>query len=149
MRNGDERLRVYNRCQFDIGVKLLNGIGVSIKPGSFQVLSVNEILYIESICARRKLFASKLLVPVDAEGKDIAFEDLGLYPDEESSPHLNDAEIESLLKQSVKKVEAWLEKVDDPVELHAVYKVAKNMDLPSSKLKLLSTKMPEKEWLEK
>lgn len=147
MLNGEKRLRVYNRCKYDIGVSLINGASVAIRAGSFQLLTVNDILYIESICANTKFFSSKMLVAVDDSGKDVAFEQLGLYPDDTAEPHLNDEEITAMLKQSVKKIEAWIETINDPAELDAIYLVAKSMDLPASKTKVLSTKMPDKDWL--
>ncbi len=147
MLNGEKRLRVYNRCKYDIGVSLINGASVAIRAGSFQLLTVNDILYIESICANAKFFSSKMLVAVDDSGKDVAFEQLGLYPDDTAEPHMNDEEIAAMLKQSVKKIEAWIEPISDPAELDAIYLVAKSMDLPASKTKVLSAKMPDKDWL--
>ena len=147
MLNGEKRLRVYNRCKYDIGVTLINGASIAIRAGSFQLLTVNDILYIESICASAKFFSSKMLVAVDDAGKDVAFEQLGLYPDDLAEPHMSDEEITAMLKQSVKKIEAWIETITDPAELDAIYQVAKGMDLPASKLKVLSSKTVDKDWL--
>ena len=55
-----------------------------------------------------------------------------------------------MLKKPLKNVEAWVNGIDDPEELHAIYAVykSKKVDLPASKLKILKTKMPEKDWLQ-
>lgn len=63
--------KVYNRCKHLIGVELLNGRTLSIRPGSFQLLSHEDILYIESRCRTVRYFSSKMLVPVDDKGQDI------------------------------------------------------------------------------
>ena len=145
--DGEKKLRVYNRCKYDIGVTLTSGQQPNIKAGSFQMLSINDIFYIESICQKRKYFSSKMLVPVSEDGKDLSLEDLGGYADESSAPHMNDDEIISGLKKPLKAFESWLSKIDDPEELHAVYMIAKTMDLPASKLKILKSKAPNKDWL--
>ena len=61
--------------------------------------------------------------------------------------HMNDDEISAMLKKSVKQVEAWLENIEDPAELHAIYLKAKEMDLSAAKLKILTAKMPTKDFL--
>lgn len=145
--DGEKRFRVYNRCKYDIGVTLTSGQQPNIKAGSFLPLTVNDILYIESLCSKRKFFSANMLVAVSDDGKDLSLEDLGGYSDEDSLPHMNDEEIISALKKPLKSFESWLNKIDDPEELHAVYVVAKGMDLPASKLKTLKAKAPNKDWL--
>jgi len=144
----EESYRVYNRCKHDIGVVQMNGLQSNIKAGSFKMMSAMDIQYIESICNDTKFFASKMLVAVDKDGKDVDFEKIGIYVDEDTQVHMNDDEITALLRKSAKQIEAGLSNIDDPAELHAVYMVAKNMDLPASKLKILKAKIPAKEWLE-
>ena len=147
--NGDIRYRVYNRCNHDIGVYVSNGQqSLNIKTGSFAVLSVNDILYIESICNKKKFFSAKMLVPVDDTGKDLTLEDIGGFTDESAGIHYDSDEIMLNLKKPFNAVKAWLAKIDDPVEIHAIWEVGKEMDLPASKLKLLQTKMPNKDLLE-
>lgn len=145
MASGDTRYRVYNECMYDIGVKLINGIDMVIKPNSFQLITLNDILYIESICAKRKFFADKMLTVKDMTGKPVEFENLGIVETEEGNKHYSKVEIESALKGSVKKLEAWIEGITEPSELHAIVEVAKSMDLPASKLKIISSKIPNAE----
>lgn len=146
--NGDMRYRVYNRAIYDVGVRLVNGVEFNIKSGSFQLMTMNDILYIESMCPNSKFFTKKILVPVDDSNKEIELNDIGLVYDE-SNGHLTEDEISAALKLPVKKMEAWLNEITDQVELHAIYEVAINLDLPLNKIKILSKKMPNKDWLDK
>ena len=143
----EERYRVYNRCKHAIGVQLMNGMQLNIKPGSFQLLTASDILYIESICGSSKFFSQKMLEPVDASNMPMTLDAFGLAPDTNVPVHMNDDDIAAMLKKPVNQVKAWLSNIDDPAELHAIYLVARQMDLTTSKLKLLREKIPEKDWL--
>ena len=145
---GDQRYRVYNRCKHDIGVYVNNGQqSLNIKPGSFAVLSANDILYIESICGHKKFFSSKMLVATDGNDKDLTLEDIGGFTDESAEKHHDDKDIETNLNKSLKTFKAWIESIDDPVELHAIWEVGKKMDLPQSKLKVIQAKIPNEDLL--
>ena len=89
-----------------------------------------------------------MLVAVDENGKDVELEELGGYPDPYSTPHLNDEEIVDKLGKSAKAIAAWLQDIEEPEELHAIFEVAKTLDLPASKLKVIQAKMPSKDVLE-
>ena len=146
--NGDTKFRVYNRCNYDIGVTLSSNQKPNIRKGSFLPLSVDDILYIESIARGRKPFSSKMLVAVGPDGKDLTLEDLGGYTDTYSEKHFSEEEISTNLKKPFKAVESWLNKIDDPIELHAIVEVARELDLPGSKLKLLKAKVPNADLLQ-
>jgi len=135
--------RVYNRCNYDIGVTLTSGQQPIIRKGSFLPLSVNDILYLESIARGRRPFSSGELAVVSDDGKDLKLEDLGGYTDTYSAKHYSKDEIMTNLKKTAKQVEAWLENIDDPVELYAIAEIAHEMDLPNSKMKLITAKVPE------
>lgn len=139
--------RVYNKCKYDIGVITEGGTGKNIKAGSFTLLTGNDILYINDQCSINRFFSKRMLVPVDENGREIAMSEF--LVDEDPMPHLNDEMIETQLKLPIKKLQAWLDEIDDPSELHAIYETAKKIDLPSSKLKILSQKMPDKDWLDR
>lgn len=136
--------RVYNRCGYDIGVTLTNGIQPVIRAGSFLPMTVNDILYLESIArGKKKPFSSKELVAVSDDGKDLTLEELGGYTDTYSEKHFSKDEISANLKKSAKQIEAWLEKIEDVIELNSILDVAKGMDLPTSKMKVIMAKLPE------
>lgn len=143
-----EYYRVYNRCKYDIGVTKPNNQSVNVKTGNFVMLTSDEIASIEGLCANKKFFSQKMLVPVDDQGNDVPLEKFLIYEDPDAEKHLNDAEITAALKGPARKVEEWLDSIADPEELHAIYKVAIGMDLPASKLKILNNKIPNKDWLE-
>ena len=142
--DGMKMFRVYNRCGYDIGVTLTNGQKPIIRAGSFLPLTVNDILYLESIArSKKKPFSSKELVVVSDDGKDLTLEDLGGYTDSYSEKHYGEGEIISNLKKSAKQIESWLEGIEDQIELHAILDKAKEMDLSTSKMKVILAKLPE------
>ena len=142
--DGMKMFRVYNRCGYDIGITLTSGQQPVIRAGSFLPMTVNDILYLESIArGKKKPFSSRELVPVSDDGKDLTLEDLGGYTDTYSEKHFGTDEISANLKKSAKQIENWLAEVEDPIELHAILDVAKEMDLPTSKMKIILAKVPE------
>lgn len=142
--DGTKRFRVFNRCGYDIGVTLMNGQQPIIRAGSFLTISVDDILYLESIArSKKKPFSSRELVAVTDDGKDLTLEDLGGYTDTYSEKHFGEEEISATLKKSAKQIENWLADVEDPIELHAILNKAIEMDLPTSKMKVIKAKLPD------
>lgn len=144
----DIRYRVKNTCRFDIGVRLANGASLLIAAGSFQMMTSDDIAYVESICAVNKFFSKRMLVPYDAHGNEVDLAEMGMFVGEDTTLHLDDDTIAAMLKQSAKKIEAWLADIDDPAELDAIVSVAKTMDLTASKLKIITAKMPHTDILD-
>jgi len=149
--DGNTTLRVYNRCKYDIGVILLSGRDVNISAGNFIRMSVDDIMHIEGLCRNRKFFSAKMLVPVDNNGKELTLEDIDGYTDtytEENQHHYSEEELEKELRKPFKSFEAFIKKVEDPSELDAVIRVAKKMDLPQSKMKVLQARVPGRDLLD-
>lgn len=146
--------RVYNHCKYAIGVVRPNGHSMSIDPvtpdnpeGGFQLLTGDEILFIENRCKVNKFFAKKMLVAYDENGVEVPLESFHIVPRQKDVAHLDDATITEALKQSQKKFEAWLEPITDPAELDAIYLVARETDsLTKGKLDVLKNKIPNKDW---
>ena len=149
--DGNKQFRVFNVCPYDIGVTFMNGSSTNIAAGKFIKLTVDDILHIEGSCNRRKFFSAGMLVIKTDDGKQLTLEDLDWYTDTatvENQKHYSDQEIETMLRKPYKAFENWLKKVDDNSELFAISEVAKKIDLPASKLKLLQTKLPNINLLE-
>lgn len=149
MINGDERYRVWNRAKYDIGLRLMSGVEMNIKPESFQILTANDIIYIEATYTSSRFFGKKLLVITDDQNREIEITALGLQsPDADA--HQDDEEIIAHLKSSGKKLEEWISRIEDKEELHAIYNVATSdaVDLPLNKVKILKKYMPDKDWLD-
>ena len=142
MIDGDKKLRVVNKCNYDIGVTLTSGQKPNIRANSFLPLSVNDILYIESIARGRKPFSSKQLIITTDDNRELTLEDLGGYTDTYAESHFSNEEIRANLEKPNKAVAKWLEGIEDPVELHAIRVVADEMDLPTSKMRILQAKIP-------
>ena len=138
-----DNYRVTNKCKFDIGVSLPNNQSIIIRAGNFQLLTADDIAFIENNCRKKKFFAKRMLVPYDKTGVEVPLDQLGAYVDPDPAPHLSDEEIENMLKSPIKKIEAWIKDIDDPVELSAIVAVAKTMDLTAGKLRLLQDKLPD------
>lgn len=142
------RYRVKNMCRYDIGVKLTNGLSITIAAGSFQMMTADDIAYVESICTVNKFFSKRMLVPYDAEGNEVPLDKMGMIVSEDEVCHLEDDTICAMLKQSPKKIETWLAEINDPAELDAISTVAKTMDLTASRLKVINAKMPHNDILD-
>lgn len=142
--DGFKMFRVYNKCNYDIGVTLSSGQQPIIRVGSFLPMTVNDILFLESIArGKKKPFSSRELVIVDENNKELTLEDLGGFTDTYSQKHFGEKEITANLKKTAKQIESWLAEIEDPAELYAIYKLAKEMDLASSKMKLIEAKIPD------
>jgi hypothetical protein len=88
-----QRYRVYNKCKFDIGITLENGQQIVVKAGSFQLMKTDDIIYVESICSHVPFFAKRWLVPYDSNGKEVSYDQLGVYITPDEHPHMSDQEI--------------------------------------------------------
>jgi hypothetical protein len=142
-----KRYRVKNVCKFDIGVLLPTGQRVHFGAGKWQFMTVDEIMYAESICTEDKYFAKQMLVPIDTYGNKVPIEEIECYITTDDSPFLTDEEIAEKLKKSATVIKAWLTNITDEAQLDAIYRVAITMDLSSAKIKVLSEKMPEKDFI--
>ena len=138
-----EKIRVYNPRKFAIGVILQNGAERAILPGSFALLSKDDIEYLASVAPA--LFEDENLLQI---GDRTVAVDLG-FIDSLEKPILDADEIRRCLGQRVSQVKAWLEGIEEEYLLDTIRDVAAEMDLPASKLQLLKERMPEREFLAK
>lgn len=149
MTNNNELYRVYNKTKFSIGVQFPDGRNYNIKPNNFLLLDANDIAMIENQCSKKRFISQRMLVPMNEKDEPVdLMQVFRIQNNEEADEHMEDSDIKAKLAMTVKKVEAWLEPIEDETELYAIWSVAKAMDLPASKLKVLKAKIPNKEWLE-
>lgn len=140
--------RVYNKCQFYIGVKDANRQPIAIAPGDFAIMTARDIAHTENSCTNEKFFAKKMLVPYDENGKEVSISMIGNgNMKEDDRPHLSREEVEVVLKGNIKKLESYLNGITDPAEIYQIVEIAKEMDLSASKLKLLAQKSPNADLL--
>lgn len=136
-----EKTRVYNQRKYAVGLILQNGAERVVHPGSFILLSRDEIEYLASIAPA--LF--------DGE-KQLRLEDRALamqlgFVDDAQAETLDADVIRKKLNQRAPQLRAWLDGVAEPYLLDAICDVAAEMDLPASKLQLLQERMPGREFL--
>lgn len=136
-----EKTRVYNQRKYDVGMILQNGAERVVHPGSFILLSRDEIEYLASIAPA--LF--------DGE-KQLRLEDRALaaqlgFVDDAQAETLDADVIRKKLNQRAPQLRAWPDGISEPYLLDAICDVAAEMDLPASKLQLLQERMPGREFL--
>lgn len=142
-----DMVKVFNDRHYDYGVRTLQGVEKNIKPGSFVMLSEDDVMYIESQCAPdKKPFATGRLRVV-MPNKEKTLEDIGIAK-EEKREYLSKHEIGNLLKGRVNVLKGWLDEIKEPEYLHEIFLVAKELDLPKTKIRMLKEKMPNKNFID-
>ena len=134
----EKRAKVTNCTKYAIGVRLINGIERNFPAGSSLRLPKEDIEYIMSIAP--SLFAVRV---EDEELNELAGIDLSV-----ENLTTDEAVIEKKLKGPIGAMKTWIEPITQKHMLEAIYQVAKKLDLPVSKMKILKEKMPEHYFLE-
>lgn len=138
----EDKIVLKNPQKFDVGiVTMAKPMGVNIKAGSFCLVNQDELNYIASICT---LLQDGILT-VDDEHVE-AMKEVGIDP--KTDPNfISDDEIRKKLGGTAKKLREWLQTVDKGHILDRVYDVAVTMNLSADKLKVLTERMPDKDFL--
>lgn len=134
------KIRVSNPHKFSIGVSFFNGTERAILPGSFTLMTREEIEYLASFAPG--LFEGEKLLRL--EDRELAAE-LG-FIDSVDDPMFDEDEIRKHLNQRAQQMKAWLDGVEEPYLLDEICDVAMKMDLPASKLQILQERMPERKF---
>lgn len=138
----NEKVKVINPQKFDVGVNLLSmPLGINIKAKSFAMVTEEDVNYIASIS---NVFTRGLLL-VEKEKTEI-LEAVGVNPETDIG-YMTDEEIKKKLSGTAKKLEEWLEEIEEEFILDRVYDVAMSMDLNLNKVKILQAKMPKKDFM--
>lgn len=126
------KVKLYNKNQFDIGIKLINPVREqNIKAGSFTIVEEDDVYYLDTICT---LIKRGMLIVDDK----IINENLGFINE---NPNVkSDEEIEAIIKGNYLKMKKELTAITEPHTKDAVYRVALKIasELNGGKLKYLS-----------
>ena len=136
-----DKIRVYNTTNGFYGIRTLSNTEYNIVPGSFVMLTEDDIAFIESNTAYRKRpFATGRLTIEEGKKQEVS-ESVGIQPDEENY-FFTDEEIDKKLKGNMKAMEKWLDGIEDMPLLFKIAERAKALDLASSKMKMIDAKVP-------
>ena len=122
----DKKVRVTNPNKFLVGLRLMDNREMVVHPGSFVILDANNISYLNNMCT---LFRKGVLIVEDNEINEF----LGL----DKSYNVSDEEIKDILKKSANIIKIKMEALSEKHILDRFVNIAKDLDLPASKLKVI------------
>lgn len=137
-----DRVRVRNTTKFDIGVVTINGIEYNIKAGLFILMNRDDVEYNMALAPKLFREPSMLVVEDDELSLNMGIEDY-------NKAAMTDDEVVKALKGTVPKLKAFLaEHKGEKHVMQTVWDLAKDMDLPASKIKALGEAFPDREFIE-
>lgn len=137
-----DRVRVRNTTKYDIGLVTMNGFGYNIKAGLFMMMNRDDVEY--NMALAPTLFeAPARLVVEDVELSQI----VGIEDPKTATP--TDAELNKVLKGSAAKLKDYLEenKRNEHI-LERIAALAKQADLPASKIRVMQEALPQRDFVE-
>lgn len=141
--NTVKNVRIYNPQKFTVGIVTQdNPLGIAIKPGSFAIISEADVSYIASVSS---IFRRGVL-RLDEDNNDLLM-DIGINVAKEAN-YCDEEDIRKKLSGTAKALGEWLDNIHEDYILDKIFDVAKEMNLPASKIKVLSAKMPNRDFLE-
>lgn len=141
--NTVKNVRIYNPQKFTVGIVTQDKpLGIAIKPGSFAIISEDDVSYIASVSS---IFRRGVL-RLDEDNNDLLM-GIGINVAKEVN-YCDEEDIRKKLSGTAKSLGAWLDNIHEDYILDKIFDVAKEMNLPASKIKVLSAKMPNRDFLE-
>lgn len=136
-----DRVRVRNATKYDIGLTTMNGFGYNIKPGLFIMMNREDVEYNMAL-APRLFEAPARLVIEDVELSQI----VGIENPKEATP--SDADLAKVLKGSASKLKDYVvaNKQNEHI-LERLAGLAKEADLPASKIKVMQEALPQRDFI--
>lgn len=123
----EKKIKIKNPNNWNVGIKLLSGVGINIKAGSIFYISKEDLEYIASMS---KIFSKKHLI---VEDKDFDMSIIGIEQD-----FLIDSDIIAKMKKNNAVLKKFLEEeVQDANMKRRVFNIAKELDLPVSKVRII------------
>ena len=133
----DKLYKVWNHNNYDIGVKFTNGTERNIRAHSFYPMPRVEIDYLSAVST---VFERNRLTIEDPDEAKQILEENGIVT--ENNPYFDaDEDIKKRLRGSAQNIEKWLKGIDDFVLIDRIAEIAKEVDLPASKMKLIEAKL--------
>lgn len=136
-----DRVRVRNATKYDIGLTTMTGFGYNIKPGLFIMMNREDVEY--NMALAPKLFeAPARLVVEDAELSQV----VGIEDPKEATP--TDADLIKVLKGNANRLKEYIDtnKENEHI-LERLAVLAKEADLPASKIKVLQDALPQRDFI--
>lgn len=141
--NTVKNVRIYNPQKFTVGIVTQDKpLGIAIKPGSFAIISEDDVSYIASVSS---IFRRGVL-RLDEDNNDLLM-GIGINVAKEVN-YCDEEDIRKKLSGTAKALGEWLDNIHEDYILDKIFDVAKEMNLPASKIKVLSAKMPNRDFLE-
>lgn len=139
-----DKIRVMNMQKFDVGIVTQDKPnGLNIKPGSFAMLSQDDVDYIMTISALFQKGILRIEAPIEKE----IMQAVGIDVDKDPN-FIDNEEIKKKLAGTAKSIEKWLDTIQEEYVLDRIYDIAMDMNLNMSKIKVLQAKMPAKNFLD-
>lgn len=136
-----ERVRITNTSIHDVGLVAQNGIEYNIRPGAFISLPKDDAEYMVAIAPR--LFAAKDRAgELRIDNEELA-RDLNIAAPGDPSP-ADDVVVKKGLSGTVNQVKKYVSEIEDPMLIDAVCRMAKELDLPQSKMRVIKEAFPSK-----
>lgn len=134
----DGKIRVTNPNRFPVGVQLLNQTKIAIQGGSFRNLTQDDIEYIMSQCQ----YFQQGVLRIDEKAKEL----VDIHVEEaDKANFLSDEELAKKLSGTVKALKEFVEPIENRVLADRLLQIAKGMDLPASRMKVLTDKFGEQD----
>lgn len=137
----EKRYRVWNNKDYAITVKFDDGVERRLPPHTFFPMTRMQIDYLSAISS---VFSTNRLTIDDPEEAKAILEDNGIVT-EGNAYFDTDEDLRKHLRASATNVAKWLEGIEDRVLLIHIKRVAVEMDLASSKMKLIDAKLNDEE----
>ena len=136
-----ERVRISNTSRHDVGLVTQSGIEYNIRPGAFIALSKDDAEYMVAIAPR--LFATdERPGELRIDNEELA-KDLNIVAPGDPSP-TDDIVIKKALSGTVNQLKKYVADVESPLLIDAICEMAKTMDLPQSKMRVIQDAFPHK-----
>ena len=139
-----DRIRLVNPQKFSVGIVTVDKpYGVNIAPGTFTIISQDDLDYLMSTC----MLLQDGILRVEGEKQAEVLETLGVQK-ENNANFMSDEDIRKKLSGNANQLRKWLESEEiKPYVLEKIADIAKEMNLSINKIKVLQEKMPDYEFI--